>query len=83
MKMIQFKSLQNDGTIKIVGTAKMVEGKVELVITQKGGKRTLDSPVYNTKLKKEVTKSDGLPWLEALPYNYAGSRFFAEEVEVK
>lgn len=83
MRIIQFKSVQDDGTIKIVGTAKMVDGKVVITTSQPGLKKSINAPIMSPFKHKEVMPSDGIDWLEALPVNYNGSRFFAEEVEVK
>ena len=83
MKHIEFKSLQNDGTVKVVGTAKMVDGKVVLTTTKPGLKKQLTTDPIIGFDKKVKTIEDGVDWLEALPQNYAGSYFFAEAVDSK
>ncbi|RDE12136.1 MAG: hypothetical protein C4K49_10665 [Candidatus Thorarchaeota archaeon] len=83
MRMIQFKSVQDDGTVKIVGTAKLVDGKVVIVTSKSGLKTRLKTDEIIGLDNKAKTPENGIDWLEALPYNYHGSRFFAEEVEVK
>jgi len=83
MRIIQFKSVQDDGTVKVVGTAKLVEGKVVITTSQPGLKKSITAPIMSPFKYKEVMPSDGIDFLEALPVEYNGSRFFAEEVEVK
>jgi hypothetical protein len=79
--MIQFKSVQDDGKVKIVGTAKLVEGKVVITTSKPGLKTQLKTAEVMGLDRKVKTPEDGIDWLEALPLNYNGSRFFAEEVE--
>ena len=82
MNIVQFKSVQNDGTVKVVATAKMVNGKVKLTSSKPGVLTMLKTDPILGLDRKVKTIEDGLDWLEALPQNYSGSRFFAEEVNV-
>lgn len=79
MRVIEFRVVTNTGDEKIVAVAKMHEKKTIVISLDKNPRDELQEPVYNTRLKNRVTMADGDAWLEALPYNYAGSRFYAAE----
>lgn len=77
--MVQFKSVRGDGTIKVVGTAKLVDGRVRITTKMEGFKEELARGVIGPKGKRFFPR-DGARFLAALPVAYGGSRFFAEEV---
>jgi hypothetical protein len=83
MRIIQFRSLQNDGTVKVVGTARWVDGKVVVTTLTPELKISLETdPIMGLDHKVKMME-DGIDWLEALPHNYAGNYFFAEAIDTE
>jgi hypothetical protein len=83
MRIIQFKSLQNDGTVKVVGTARWVDGKAVVTTINPELKMSLETDPILGFDGESKTMEDGIDWLEALPLNYAGSYFFAEAIDTE
>lgn len=77
---VNFVSVTNTGQQKVVGTVKMVKGKVVVTTSRPGVQEMAEQPAQG-KDGRVYTAKDGEKFLRALPYTYAGSRFFAMLVE--
>lgn len=80
MKQVVFKTLTGDGTIKKLGTARMVKGKVKFSFVEKRVQKELelDRIVINGQV---YTPKDGSDYLIMLPVEFSGSRLWAEVEE--
>jgi hypothetical protein len=80
-KYIQFKALESDGSVKIIGTARMKGGKVVIKTTPPGLKLKLGLNRIVDGEGKHVTIDAGADYLGLLPLNFHGTYLWAAWAE--
>jgi len=83
MKYVEFSAFVGSGVVEIFGRIVWYKGRLFAEGRRKEMlERLLDNPIRDLRKKgfPELTKRDGLRFLEALPYFYNGARLCASEV---